>query len=861
MIGKIHLFGILKDSHNQIWLISRGDGVVRIDLEKKKIYHYNEGGPLSIPSNRIVCIKESNKGDIWIGTRGEGLLKFRPSFNDFIVYNISSGLPSNTVCDIEESTSGEIWVSTLNGVSKYDDSQMLPFFSFGLDDGIFNPEFNFGVGCNGPNNQLFFSSGNGFYKVAYLPKSESSRVLPVVWTSFNILNKKDSSASNLLNDIIKTNKISLASSSSISIGFAALDYTNPENINYAYRLKGKDEEWSFIRGINAEVQYSDLSPGEYDFQVRGSNSRGEWLNTPSELHITVAANIWNTPFAWFLYVCVFIACGIGIFYLRRRWYKLNKDLEIEQEVTELHHKRMVQFADLSHEIKNRLTLILGPLEEALHGKKVNQIVLNNLYEQAQRLKRLSDQIIHIRKNESGGYMLNVSKENIKNHLQHIIEELKPLAILKNVELNFANQLNTDEGWYDKELVEIIVLNILGNAIKYSVVNGKVKFSVSVEQENSSSSPREILIIKITDNGVGIPKENIKKILDPFYRGDNVRNNKKEFEGDGIGLNLVSRLINIHHGQICIDSEPLVFTVVELKIPISQDEYANNELKVNIKNTPIILPDDDNIDQSIIHPNDSSILIDDKISGKIILIIDDDPQIRTLLNETLNKDFTVIEAGDGLEALKMLEKQQVDLVLSDLSMPNMDGLTLCIQLKKDKRWSFLPFLIMTARNSEEQRLVAFKSSVDDFIEKPFSLELIKWRVKAMLRQQKNLVQNVQKVVVATQLIDESDSADEIFIHKVVNKIDANIGSKFLTVDYLADEIGMSRATFYRKMEQLFGESPSNFIRKTRLKKSAVYIKSEKYTISEVAFKTGFKTPNYFSKCFFKEFGVPPSNYIK
>ncbi len=863
-IGKSHLFGIIKDSHNQVWMITRGDGVFRVDLNKKAIFHYNESGKLKIPSNRLICIIEDAKGHIWIGTRGSGLLRYLPSSDSFKVYDMKDGLPANTISDIQESASGDIWVSTLNGVARFQPDQLLPFYSYGIEDGIFNPEFTFAVGTSAKNDELFFGNANGLYKINFLPKTETLKTIPIVWTSFRVLNNRnevDNASVSYLSKIQKNESITLAyKERNFRIGFAALDYGNPDKVRYAYRLKDEEKDWNFISGIQSDIQYLDMKPGEYDFQVRVSNERGEWSNFPEELHITILPSFWLTNFAFAIYAIILIIIFSSAFYLWRRWYKLNKDLKTELEVSELHNQQMVQYADLSHEIKNRLTLILGPLEQALHGKKVNQVVLNNLYEQANRLKKLSDQIINIRKNESGGYVLNVSNENISNHLRQIYHEMEPLAVVKNVSLTFNDTLTENCGWYDRELVEIIVLNILGNSIKYSIVNGNVAFDLKLEDDLEQEN-KKWLLINIKDNGIGIPKEDISKILDPFFRASNARTNKNEFSGDGIGLNLVYRLIKIHHGTFTIESEPSVYTIVKIKIPINKEEYNVNELKINVKNTQILIPDTDNDVSAIITSNEMLPEYAWYKGNKNILIVDDEKQIRKMLNDTFKSEFNIYEAKNGLEAIEVLNMQAIDLVLSDLSMPVMDGLSLCSRIRKEKKLAHLPFIIMTARNSDEQKLVAFKSQIDDFVEKPFSLELVKWRVKAMLRQQSIIAQNLQKVVVPDREIDYSDSIDEIFIQKVVNLIDKEIANEFLTVDYLADEMNMSRATFYRRMEQLFGESPSNYIKKARLKKATLLIKSGKYSIAEIAFKTGFKTSNYFSKCFQKEFGASPTEYIK
>lgn len=861
-VGTNHVFGIIKTSNNQIWIICRGSGLFKADLTQKKIVHYTKTGGNKIPSSRLVCVYEDKKENIWIGTRGSGLLKYRPTSDDFQVYDVKDGLPSNTVCDIEETSNGILWVSTLNGIAKFEKEQLISFFSFGLENGIFNPEFVFSSGTGAPHNQLFFGSGNGFYKIAYLPTVKPNDAYPIVWTALKVLNNDgvtDSVNDLLLQEIVKNKSLELSyANRSIKIGFTALDYVSQTKPHYAYRLLGEDTDWKFSSVGQDGVQYLDIEPGEYDFQVKVADDRGHWSEQSHQFHLVVLPSFWTTKWAFVIYLLCFIVIGLVVWFFWRKWYKLNKDLETEVEVTELHNKQMVQYADLSHEIKNRLTLILGPLEQALQGKKVNQVVLNGLYDQAHRLKRLSDQIINIRKNESGGYTLNVNELNIVKHLKKIYKEMKPLAIVKNVKLNFSNQLVEKSGWYDKELIEIIVLNILGNAVKYSIVNGLIEFKLDVEQIQMEGAIKRYLIIRVTDNGIGIPKEDIPRISNFSYRANNAK--KEKFPGDGIGLNLVSRLIKIHHGTFSIDSEPSVFTKVEIKIPINKEEYSVNELIVSIDQAPIVLSNDDGYQELIINPKPEINVANKKEHKKVILVVDDEKQIRKILKDTLAKDYKILEAKDGVEAINILEENNIDLIVSDLAMPNMDGLTLCAYVRSDKRFSHLPFLVLTARNSEDQKLVAFKSQVDDFMEKPFSLELLKWRIKSMLRKQEVMMKKHQKVVIADQKIDETDSPDEIFIQKVVNVIDEHIGSEFLNVDFLAEEMNMSRATFYRKMEQLFEESPSNYIKKTRLKKATLYIKSGNYTISEVAFRTGFKTPNYFSKCFYKEFGDSPSEYF-
>jgi signal transduction histidine kinase/DNA-binding response OmpR family regulator/ligand-binding sensor domain-containing protein len=870
----IPLYRIIKDKNNRIWILTRGYGLFMADVDKNKIYHFKEGGRYKIQTNRLLTLFEDSKSNIWIGTKGSGLLKYLPRTNSFKLYDQSSGLPSTTVCSIIETKSNDIWVSTLNGVAHYQENQMMPFYAYGFEDGIFNPEFSFGVGVAGKNNEMYFGNTSGFYKINYLPRSNTFKNPEIVWTGFNILDDSETSKQGL-SQIQKTGEVTLSSSeNSFKIGFVVLDFANPEKTKYGYRLIGKDSQWKFLEGTTEGIQYLNLSSGTYKFQVKTANARGEWLPIAKEITINVLPSIWLTNTAFTIYFLIFISLLIVAWWIWKRWFSLNKKLKTEMLATELHSQQMIRYDDLSHEIKNRLTLIMGPLEQALYGKMVDQGVLNNLYEQALRVKHLTDQIMKIRKSEDGGYVLNVCEVNILKHIQQIFNEIEPIAIIKNVALNLKIDKNEITGWYDRELVEIILFNIITNAVKYSHTGGKVDVELSLktskehDQQAGSLTKKLYLVGEVIDNGIGIPASEIAKVLQPYYRAENTRNGTMDFKGDGIGLNLVSRLIKIHHGIINIDSEPKVYTKVTVEIPIDKEVYDIKELKPNISYTPIFILDKTannerkkEITGDVIFSKIKTDQIDVVKKELVILVVDDEPEIRKLIAESFRNDFIVLEANNGMEAMDILVKNRVSLVLSDLAMPEMDGLTLCTYLRNHKDLSYIPFILMTARNSEEQRLVSFKAQVDDFIDKPFNLELVKWRVKNMLRKQHSMEQKLQKVVVAQPELNFTESVDEQFIQKIINLIEENLDKYFLAVNFLADEMNMSRATLYRRMEQLFGESPSNFIKKYRLKKATLMLDSKKLNISEIAFKTGFKTPNYFSKCFCKEFGVTPSEYIE
>lgn len=876
---KSHLFSILKDSRNNVWIGSRGDGLVKLNLETGRISRYNKK---SKASDRIMQVAEDQKGNLWVATRGDGLLLYQRGSDNFLFYEEKDGLPSNTICAIQENSKGELWVSTLNGVATMLDGQLIPFQSFGPNDGIVNSEFNFHVSAADGNAAIYFGNGSGFYKVKKRYRTNRT-VMPVSFTSFELLRngkpetieeaaKGNTARVDYYQQLLDNKKLVLPhSANSFSIGFAALDYTVPEKNRFVYRLTGRDTAWTMLQGVRQQVQFINLPPGNYLFEVKAANPLGEWSPETQSLQIVIKPSFWTTGFAILLYIMLLLLALLIVFRIRKRWYRLNRRLEEEIESSKIHNKQMVFYTDLSHEIKNRLSLLLGPLEQALHGKKVNPQVLNNLYEQGLRLKKLTDQIMDIRKSESGGFLLNVAEEDITAIIQQIVNEAAPLAVIKNVHISFSRLKNDIIGWCDEEMLEIIVMNLVSNAIKYCKNNGTVHIKADSQYLGETDLPQGIsregnyLCITVVDTGVGIAKDEIDKIIEPFYRAENVRYNKKNTPGTGIGLNLVARLISRHHGSLEIRSELNEFTSVTVYLPVDKQAYALSEIKPHVELAPIIIPAETTVDEhasQVIRPDEKSApgMQEPPTKEWHVLIADDDPEILQLLTDSLCDEFTVYRAANGVEALALLEQQEINLVISDLDMPSMDGLTLCRNIRLHHEYKQIPFLLLTGRNSEEQKVVAFQNQVDDFIEKPFSPELLKWKVKSFLRSSAAKVR--LKTVMVVEPNDEiRESAEDKFIQDIVNLIETNLDKDYLDVDFLAENMFSSRATFYRRMEQLVGESPSVFIRKYRLKKAALYLKTGNYSVAEVTKKIGFSNSKYFSKCFQKEFGVSPADFME
>lgn len=871
---EVHVFCFLKDSRQRVWIGTRGKGVYRVDLATSEIKHFYKDGKELNRSNRILCLYEDSKKRIWIGTRGDGLLLYTPETDKFQSYGLNDGLPSNSICSVQENSFGEVWISTLNGIARYKPQFNIEFQSFNVEGGMGSSEFNFNIGAAGDSGAVYFANGSGFYSFRR-SDNPANIIFPAVFTNFEVHSKGKFAAgvtdlanlnNRLLLEIISKGSIVLDHfQNSFEISFAALDFTNPDKNRYLYRLVGLDSTWKFIQGAKATVPIYDLPAGEYVFQLLSSNSQGEWNEKPVTVNIVIKPYFWLSTPAYIMYTLLVLGAIGGAWYSWRNWYRLRKEFQQEREFAQKQSQQMVLYTDLSHEIKNRLSLILGPLELALSDKRVNKVLLNNLYNQAQRLKRLTDQILNIRKTESGNFILNVSEENIEGLIERLYSESQPLARIKDVDFTFRRMKESITGWCDEELLEIITLNLLGNAIKYVDVTGKVELKADTQYlggddlSNKSANEGNYLILTISNTGEGIPLEEINKVTQLFYRSSNAKSNASG--GAGVGLNLVARLVYLHHGFMEILSETGESTTITIQLPIDKFNYSISELKPNMITSPIIIPKEQNTERELFVGEKQKVDSTYQPRKRKILVVDDKPELALLVKECLQSEFDVYTAYDAKKALEILQAARMELIISDLVMPEIDGLTLCLTVRSNPELKDIPFVILTGRNSEEQKLICFQNGVNDFIEKPFSAELLRWKVKSILRPVREPHRAQKDILIITPGTELTESPEEAFIQKIVNTIEENLDKDFLDADFLAEKSFMSRATFYRKMESLVGESPSVFIRKYRLKKAVKLLLSGHYNVSAVAQKVGFKDPKYFSKCFQKEFGMSPSEYLE
>ncbi len=867
--GGSPIFTMIIDNNKNLWIGSRGDGLMKVNLASGAIQKYSGEKMNSKISRRILSIKQDSKNNIWIGTRDVGLYKYQNKTNDFMLYSKNDGLPSNVVCAIGEDSKSNIFVSTDNGLAKYLPNQLIAFRDYGQNDGIEYSDFTYNTVTQGNQENILFGNSNGIYKIKdNMIKNNTEKELH--WSFFHTIDnfnqpiEEDGDPNKYLNKIKNEKEIVLNhSQNNFELAFSYLNLTNPSKNRYAYKLHGFDKEWKLLINNSQLIQYLNVPSGNYKFEVKYANSHGIWSKKTNSFKLTINQHWWLSKPMLFIYFLALLIAGYYIQKFHKNWKALKTKLQEEVEHGALQDQQMIFFSDLSHEIKNRLSIILGPLEKALTGKKVNQAVLNNLYEQTLRLKRITDQIMNIRKSEAGEFLLKVSEGEIFTTLEKLCQDVEPLGVIRNIKIGYNFAENEENIWYDNELIEIILLNILNNSLKYTPPGGSVNVIgefVSLETSDLpdiAPSPGKYLKCTINDNGVGIPQDDVENIFNRFYRASNTKNERDSMSGTGIGLELVARLIKKHKGFIDLKSEVGQFTSVIFYLPVEKKHFLVNELKLSISNITIVEEDLEYQTNEIPVKN----LPTNNLTLPLLLLIDDDPEILDLLTDIFEKDFRIVRAMNGEDGLTEAVNKEFDLIICDLAMPKMDGLTFLRNVKMNSTISHVPVIILTGRNSETQKILCLQNNADDFIDKPFSHDLLKWRVKNIIKNRSNLKSKFTKTLSINPVIQETESHDEKFIQNIINLIEKNMMNSELSVELLATESNMSRATFYRKMESLLNESPSVFIRTYKLKKAAQLLKTGNLYISEIAYQTGFNNPKYFSKCFQKEFGISPSEYVK
>jgi len=840
-----HIQSIHEDEKGTLWASSYGSGVYYWNPANGEKGHltYQAGKTDGLINNYVNGLFEDSKRNLWCCTEG-GLSEYSVVTGRITNYTIENGLPANQVFRMLEDEKGILWISTSKGLASFNPANK-QFNNYHTANGLPTEQFNYNSSFKDTDGTMYFGTVKGM--VSFKPsKFAQSNFIPPVYITGIQINNEDvligNEKSTLKESITYTNSITVPyDRSDISLDVAALSYIVPEMNSYAYKMDDIDKNWTQLKN-NRKIYYTKLPAGEYIFRVKGANSEGVWNNHETKLLIKVLPPYWATVWAYLFYGAVVVGVVLIIF----RYYHLavtekNKRridaIEINTE-REIYNAKIDFFTNIAHEIRTPLTLIKMPLDKLIE-KNANDLEtiesLNMMKKNTNRLIDLTNQLLDFRKAEANKFSLNFSKTDINELLNDVYAVFKSSAERKNLTFTLDLPRITLQAYVDCEALKKILSNLFNNAIKYAEHTVIVRLL-------PFSSEDQLFNIEIRNDGYIIPPQYKSKIFEPFFR---IKETEKE-AGTGIGLPLSRSLAQLHQGSLELKASIEGFNIFLLTLPIHQEKeihFGENEHAEVIVGT-----NDDMADFAADH------------SKPAILIVEDNKEILNYLQKELAAQYHAMKAYNGQEALEILQTENIQLVISDIMMPVMDGIQLCKRMKTDIQYSHVPVILLTAKNSLNSKIEGLEVGADAYIEKPFAFE-------HLVAQMNNLLtnRNMMKEYFARSPLTHIkgiavSKADKDFLERLNKVIYDNITDMDLDVDQLSSMMNMSRPTLYRKIKGISDLSPNELINLTRLKKGAELLAEGDYKINEVANMIGYSLPTNFSRDFQRQFGVSPSHYL-
>lgn len=866
------VFSLFIDSKKRLF-VGTSQGLCVTALHKMKGYipekiNFSEIKIKNIQGNRINYIIEDYQKNIWLGT-DIGLCELDSNLKLKYSYSSLNGLPNNLVVGIQEDDNHNLWITTKSGLSLLN-PKTHTFKNFNLHDGLQGTEFQSKSIAKTHDGRIIVGGINGFN--IFNPKNislKSNSVTPVI-SEIRLFNKKINAGDTingriLLNQSISdTKEIKLRYDEGyISFGFVALHYQNPERVKYAYRMDGLDE--TFINAdISRVANYSNLESGSYTFEVIASVD-GQWDQArKSSILIKVQSPPWKTWWAYILYLLAFVSVlSYSIYYYTKK-VREEKEQELDQ-------MKLNFFINVSHEFRTPLTLILNPVDKILSSFNDPEEVKKSaliIQRSSRRLLHLVNQLLDLRKMDLGKKPLEISQMNIVKFSKDIFLLFEDLAKAKGIDFVFDAPKKELYGMFDPDKIEKILTNLLSNALKFTDSGGKVRLSISeIKSEKNKTflwvfTKKEIereVEIRVIDTGIGLKKEQMNEVFQRFFHADSSKS------GTGIGLNFIKSLVELHQGEILVESEYEVGSTFIVRLPADltiqkkqsalSNESGNYEIdKISITSAEYeIAISNDEVDNEAVPINKNR---------PVVLIVEDNKELRNHLKSELSYQFQVKEAANGLLGLKMIKKLYPDIVISDVMMPEMDGFEMCRQAKNDIETSHIPIILLTARSLEEDRIEGYDTGADEYLSKPFNINVLKARIKNLLEARKRAKErfaSIGAILPSSEIT--TNSIDEAFLDKTTKIVMDNISDPDFSLEDIIKLLGIGRSQFYRKISSITGQNPSNFIRTIRLKYASEMLLTQKYSVKELTHLCGFNSSAYFTKTFKELFGMTPTQFVE
>lgn len=846
------VYGILRDRQGRLWTGSYGGGIVIFDKNDTAIIRLSVGDK-NFHSNAINSLYMDSEGGVWVATRdGVGYIKDTNNPENSEWYGYEQGLKDTFVRAIQEDKSGNIWISTNNGISRWN-KEKGKFDNYDYKDGIPTGNFIESSTCRTEDGTLYFGSLNGacYFNPNHL--NTEHQVSPVQIIECRKLGNQIENSMGETIIATTSGRLELSyNENSFQISFSVPDFSQSQQVEYAYLIEGMTSNYTNISGEN-QVTFRNLSPGEYTFKVKARLRNHEWDDSHiATLKVHIHPPLWLTWYAKTFYTIAALLCFLTWFRFYKRKLLLESSLKMEKEKSrneqELNNERLRFYTNITHELRTPLTLILGPLEDLVNDPKLPAFYNNKIrviHGSALRLLNLINKILEFRKTETQNRKLTVAKGNLGSLITEIGLRYKELN--RNEKVKFHIDIDTQDTklYFDTDIISTIVNNLLSNAVKYTP-EGEIRLAMrSVDEEGNLYTA-----IIVSDTGYGIDNKALPHIFDRYYQAEG----KHQASGTGIGLALVKSLAELHEGILQVESQVGKGTTFTFRI-LTENTYPN---ALHKEERPEAAPeatestDIENDEQSDVHP--------------MILAVEDNDDIREYIATSFSSNYRIVTAANGKEGLEQALSRIPDIIISDIMMPVMDGIELCKQVKEDIRTSHIPVILLTAKDSIQDKEEGYESGADSYLTKPFSAKLLNSRVHNLLESRKKLARLIASRT--KELKPEQpqepvklNKLDEEFLNKLTLIIEENIEAEKLDMSFIMDKMNMSHSTLYRKIKGLTGMSGNEFIRKLRLKNSLRLLMEKGLNISEAAYASGFNDLGYFRACFKEEYGMIPSEYLK
>ncbi|CDF80344.1 two-component system sensor histidine kinase/res ponse regulator hybrid [Formosa agariphila KMM 3901] len=784
---------------------------------------------------------------IWFINRNGKLIKYNSLNKVFEKFENIEALNNHSLVSIVSEDNNNLWMSSNHGISHFNikDSSLESFYnSDGFEDNIYLGRSVF----KDKQGTVYFGGirGVNYFKPNSIQKQVSKANLYI--NNIEVLNRAVDSIFPVKEfcDIYNIKELNLQhDQASFSFRFSAVDNLLNQNYYYTYKLKGFDKDW--IRSHPERVAtYTNIPPGDYVFEVKAGTVKGMWDIKPRQIKIKVTPPYWRTDWAYLFYLIGLILLAA----LVRRWYLFRNNMLLEKvhfiKEHELSNLKMDFFTKMSHEIQTPITLILGPIDDMIiraekNGNLLLKQRLNIIANNTNRLSKIARDLTLVRDKELKQLRLSVTKNNVYNDIEDISLSFRELSRKKQIDFVVNCPQNLSESWYDKDKIEHVIYNLLSNAFKFTPREGNIRLGVTPFND------KKTIKIDITDSGPGISKGDLEAIFNLFYQS---KEGKKQ-KGSGIGLALTKEIIDMHNGSIEVNSSAEEGTSFIVILPISEDSYLDEDkIVTNDSELENLFEIPEQIINKSNKPNEAD------VSKKTILIVEDNLDLQEFLKDLLITKYNILLADNGEEGYHYAKTNYPDLILSDITMPGIDGVTMSKMLQKDSLTKHIPVILITANNSINSKISGLKSGAIEYINKPFNTNELLLKVKNIISSKEHIISKYRAEAISNPEVTIEKSKDEVFLESLMAIVNSKLTDSDLKMEELADSLNMSYSSFYRKCQALTGHSIIDFVRLIRLKKAAVILAKFGYSISEVAFMVGFNDPKYFSKCFKKQFGKTP-----